>query len=205
MQQQAFQPGKRIRWRRITAGLSTAPMSEDSAAGRTVPREIVASVLPASMLHDDEVVLMLLKPSLWFIFVTSLKFIVPVLLLAMLAVRVLTPGGFFSPRQAAVLTTIAVMGRLVWGLLVWTSHIYLLTNQRIVTIKGVINVAIFQTNLRKIQRTTLFRPWVERILGLGTVGFATAATYEFDSTWVMIANPMEVHERIVAAIRRVQG
>lgn len=207
MQQQVLQTGTRIRWRRNTARLITARMSEDSAAGRVVPREIVASVLPATMLHDDEVVLLLIKPSLWFIFLTSLRFMVLVLLVAMLVVRFMTPGGwgFFSPRQAAVLTTVVVMGRLVWGLLVWTSHIYLLTNQRIVTIKGVINVAIFQTNLRKVQRTSLFRPWYERIFGLGTVGFATAATYEFDSTWVMIGSPLEVHEQVVAAIRKVQG
>jgi uncharacterized membrane protein YdbT with pleckstrin-like domain len=96
------------------------------------------------------------------------------------------------------------MGRLVWALLVWTSHIYMLTNQRVVTIKGVINVRMFQAHLRKIQRTTLFQPLLLRLFSTGTIGFATAATIDFDSTWVMIARPLHTHESIVAAINKAQ-
>jgi uncharacterized membrane protein YdbT with pleckstrin-like domain len=81
----------------------------------------------------------------------------------------------------------------------------MLTNQRVVTIKGVINVNVYQAHLRKIQRTTLYRPWYLRLLGLGTVGFATAATETFDSTRLMLAKPIDAHETVVRTIRRMQG
>ena len=89
---------------------------------------------------------------------------------------------------------------------VWTSHVYLLTNQRIVTIKGVLNVAIYQANLRKIQQTTMHRSLIERILGLGTMGFATAAAAGGpESTWVMIPHPLETHQQVIAAIQKASG
>ena len=65
-------------------------------------------------------------------------------------------------------------------MLVWTSHTYMLTNQRVVTIKGVLNTTMYQAHLKKIQRTVLYRPFYLRLLGIGTVGFATAATTHFD-------------------------
>jgi uncharacterized membrane protein YdbT with pleckstrin-like domain len=168
-----------------------------------VSRELVASVMPEQMLHDDEVVLILTKPSLWFILITSFRFIVTFVLLGVLAVQV-APYWGYSPQTIALVTVIICMGRLVWALAVWTSHTYMLTNQRVVTIKGVVNIRVFQAHLRKIQRTTLYKPLILRLFGTGTVGFATAATNEFDSTWVMIARPLETHESIVAAIKKAQ-
>jgi hypothetical protein len=168
--------------------------------------EYVSSVVPHELLHGDEVVLVLAKPSLWFIVLTSFRFVLTAILLGVLAVRVMAMPSinYLSPSTVASITIIVCIGRLVWALLVWTSHVYLLTNRRVVTIKGVINVSMVQANLRKIQRTALYRPWLFRILGLGTIGIATAATETFDATWLMVARPLETHEQIVAAINKVQ-
>jgi uncharacterized membrane protein YdbT with pleckstrin-like domain len=181
--------------------------SDDSVAGKRVAPELVASMLPPAMLQQDEIVLLLVKPSLWFIVLTSVRFILVTLLLTYLAGKLVQAGAtsYVNWQTVVSLGAMVCTGRLIWALLVWTSHIYLLTNQRVVTIKGVVNVTIFQTNLRRIQRTELYRPLVERILSLGTIGFATAATTSFDSSWVMISRPMQTHEQIVAAISKVQG
>jgi uncharacterized membrane protein YdbT with pleckstrin-like domain len=77
----------------------------------------------------------------------------------------------------------ACAGRIIWALLVWTSHVYMLTNMRILTIKGVVNTHMFQANLRKIQRTDLYRPLIQKVFGTGTIGFSTAASAgDIDST-----------------------
>jgi uncharacterized membrane protein YdbT with pleckstrin-like domain len=104
----------------------------------------------------------------------------------------------------AAMTALVCVGRLIWGLLVWSSHTYMLTNQRVVTIKGVLNTSLYQAQLRKIQRTVLYRPLYLRIFGVGTIGYATAATTDFDSTWVMLGRPLAVHEAVVGAINKVQ-
>ncbi len=192
-------PGATRQWRRFVA-----PTTDDSAT--PTARSMAEAILPASMLHEDEVILLLIKPSPLFILLTSLRFVLGVLLTAILAVRVLDlhESALISNNGIAILATLLVLGRLVWALAVWTSHVYFLTNQRVVTIKGVFNLSIVQAPLRKIQRTTLYRPFIERILGLGSIGFATAATTDYDATWVMIAHPTAIHEQIVAAIRRIQ-
>ncbi len=174
----------------------------------TVPvsHEMIAAVVPEHLLQQDEIVLILTKPSLWFIVLTSFRFILTTVLLGILTVQLLERFWVLSPltpQTVAVVTVLVVLGRLIWGLLVWTSHIYMLTNQRVVTIKGVINVHVFQAPLRKVQRTALYLPWVMRILGIGTVGLATAATTGFDSTWVMIGRPLQTHEQVVAAINKM--
>jgi uncharacterized membrane protein YdbT with pleckstrin-like domain len=174
--------------------------TEESPA---VSRDLVAAVVPEQMLHDDEVVLILTKPSLWFILITSFRFILTFVLLGILAVQFTSVTGF-SPQTIALITVIICMGRLVWALAVWTSHTYMLTNQRVVTIKGVINISVFQAHLRKIQRTTLYQPLIFRLFNIATIGLATAATTDFDSTWVMIARPLETQESIVAAVNKAQ-
>lgn len=164
--------------------------------------------VPQQILHEDEVVLLLTKPSLFFIFYSSFIFVVATTLVAVLVAQLsrVSDSLYLSPRSVAGAAVLVCGGRLVWALLVWTSHIYMLTNLRVVTIKGVINVHMFQAHLRKIQKTELDRPLVQRFFATGTVWFSTAAAAAtVDSTWVMISRPIETHERIVAAINKTQS
>ncbi|MCL2645809.1 MAG: PH domain-containing protein [Phycisphaerales bacterium] len=179
-------------------------MSEE-AGGAPLSPEIVAGVMPREMLHEDEVVLILTKPSLWFVVITSFRFVLTVMLVGVLAVKLVGASSLgISPHAIATVTALVALGRLIWGLLVWSSHTYMLTNLRVVTIKGVVNTSMYQANLRKLQRTVLWRPWYFRVFGVGTVGFATAATTGFDSTWVMLGRPLAIHEAIVAAVNKAQ-
>jgi uncharacterized membrane protein YdbT with pleckstrin-like domain len=168
-----------------------------------VARDAITAMLPADILRDDELVLILAKPSLWFIPLTSIRFILIVIGIAAIVVRTQVAERF-APQNIAILASVIVLGRLVWAMLVWTSHIYLLTNQRLVTIKGVINVAVFQCTLRKIQRTALYKPFFLRLFALGTIGIGTASANDFDTTWEMLPRPLATHEQIVAAIHRAQ-
>ncbi len=176
--------------------------------GASLPNELVGAVVPTQILHEDEIVLVLAKPAIAFIFYTSFYFLVGAAVLGVAAAKLtaVTSTMYISPLNIAWITVAACVGRLIWALLVWTSHVYMLTNQRIVTIKGVMNVHMFQANLRKVQKTELFTPVVQRLLGTGTLGFATAAGGGgVESTWVMIARPVETQEQIIAAINKTQG
>ena len=49
-------------------------------------------------------------------------------------------------------------------------------------------------------------PILQRLVGTGTIGFATAAAAgDVESTWIMIARPGETHARVVEAIHRAQS
>jgi uncharacterized membrane protein YdbT with pleckstrin-like domain len=114
-----------------------------------------------------------------------------------------TTSALPSPSTIATLMAAICAGRLVWAMLVWASHVYILTNLRVLTVKGVINKHMFQAPLRKIQNTELYRPLIQRIFGTGTIGLSTAAASGgVESTWVMIARSVQTHEQIVAAINK---
>jgi uncharacterized membrane protein YdbT with pleckstrin-like domain len=179
--------------------------SGGGGTGGAISPELVSTMVPRQILQDDEIVLVLTKPSLFFIFYESVFFVAVALMLGVLAVQLpwISSSIYFPPRLVALVTVLACVGRLVWALLVWTSHIYMLTNLRVVTIKGVINVHMFQTQLRRISKTEVYRPLGQRIFATGTIGIATAAAAgQVDSTWVMISRPEETHEQIVAAINK---
>ena len=191
---------------RRLAGSGGVLMTGDSGPHAVSP-EIITGIAPENILQGDEEVILLIKPSLVYIFYTSFVFVLVAMMMGVAAAQLTRNGSIgIGPPTVAFITVLAVIGRLIWALLVWTSHIYMLTNQRIVTIKGVINVHMFQTQLRKVQKTELYRPIGQRIFLTGTVGFATAAAAgTVDSTWVMIARPVETHRRIVEAIQRAQS
>jgi uncharacterized membrane protein YdbT with pleckstrin-like domain len=183
-------------------------MGEATPNAGTIAPDLVRAMVPERILQEDEIVLLLTKPSLFFIFSTSALFLAVVLVLGALVAQSawLLTSASLSSQVVGLIAMFLCIGRLIWALLVWTSHTYMLTNRRIVTIKGVINVHVFQAQLRKIQKTELYQPLSQRVFGTGTVAFATAAAADtVDSTWVMIARPTEVHEQVVAAIHKAQS
>ena len=92
--------------------------------------------------------------------------------------------------------------RLGWQALEWYSRVYILTDRRIIRRMGVLRVAVFETQLKNIQHTSVFRSVRERTLRLGSIGFATAGSDLFEAYWVMIERPFQVHRVVVRAIEK---
>jgi uncharacterized membrane protein YdbT with pleckstrin-like domain len=179
-------------------------MAADPGTSAVNP-DLVSAMVPAQMLDEDEVVLILTKPSLFYIFYTSAFFIAITLVIGALAAKTAYINDLLNltPRSIAFITLLVCLGRIIWALLVWTSHVYMLTNRRVVTIKGVINVHVFQAPLRKIQSTLLYRPIFQRLIGTGTIGFSTAAAAGSpESTWVMISRPEETLAQITNTMNK---
>lgn len=163
-----------------------------------------STMLPAQLLQPGEIIILLIKPSPWFILLVPLRFIAVILLCATLIVQLQQRGIQFGIDQNdLVIATLAVVGlRLFWQLLEWLSHVYVLTDQRIIRVRGVLSVQVFECPLQKIQQTDLILPLTQRLFWLGSIGFATAGTAVHEAYWLMIARPLEVHNKIVQTLRR---
>lgn len=185
-------------------------MSE--AEGATNPSEDLAdlraaALLPEQLLQGGEVIILLIKPSPWYIVLESLRFlaVTAVLLVAALA---LTSAGWLGEQLSIskldlVLLAIAITGaRLVWQFLEWLSRVYVLTDQRVIRIMGFFRVQVFETQLKKIQHTVTLFSIRERLFALGTIGFATAGTDAVEATWRMVAKPLEVHRVVIETLNR---
>ncbi|MFM9996248.1 MAG: dephospho-CoA kinase [Phycisphaerales bacterium] len=94
---------------------------------------------------------------------------------------------------------------LAWGVLAWLSRCYELTDRRVVVRAGVLRRVMGDVPLRNIQHVTMTRSLAERLLGLGTIGVATAGSDGAAIHLRMIHQPELVVDRISGAARRTQG
>ena len=188
--------------RQINSRLAHPPYME--AGGASTEAIAAASLVPEHLLDGDEIVIFAIKPSLWFVVYRSFRWLVSMVVVIMMA-------GFIRQRipefntlwivQAAVVLGAA---RFVMALLQWVSRLYVLTNRRILRLTGVLNVDLFECSLTKIQNTYLTMAWYERLVGVGSISFATAGTGGIEASWINVNNPLEIHERVRSAIHRAQ-
>jgi len=182
--------------------LAAADAGDAADAGSMLAR--ANAMLPAQLLQPGELIILLVKPSPWYILIVPLRFIAVVVLCVALFVMLDRRGyDLYLDRNDAIVAALGLVGlRLFWQMLEWLSRVYVLTDQRIIRIKGVLSVQVFQCPLQKIQQTDLILPLIERIFWLGTIGFATAGTAGHEAYWLMVAKPLEVHAKIVETMRR---
>ncbi len=163
-------------------------------------------VLPARLIQDGEEVILALKPGGFFILLASGPFILAVFVLGVAAYSLDSFNIIQLPLHSVALLCVAsALVRILLSCLQWLSRVYVLTNHRIIRVKGVLRISIFECPLSRIQNTVLSLSFGERVFGLGTVLFATAGTGRMEAGWVMIAKPTEVHEIVIEYVRRTQS
>ena len=173
------------------------------ADSELVRNPAVAAALPPELLQNGEIVVLLLKPSGWYILLGPLASLVAIVVVTLLLMQIdirLDLG--IRQRDLAFLGTAAIAARLSWQVLDWLSRVYVLTDRRVIRVKGVLRVQVFECGLAKVQHTYTLFTLRERLFGLGTIGFATAGTATIEAAWIMVSCPLEVHQRVVQTLNR---
>lgn len=183
------------RWAAASPGATEAP---ELSAQR------IESSLPAGTIDDDELIILLLRPSMLYVGLSSLASLtiiaVVTLTLALLAIRIAWVP--WSEPAAYALGAVVAVGRVLWQCVEWWGLVYVLTDRRVMRRSGVFRVTVYDAPLRNIQHTSVFEPLRERLFGLGSIGFATAGSDVFDAFWVMIRQPFAVHKVVMETIER---
>ncbi len=163
----------------------------------------VEHIVPAHLLDGGEIVILAIKPSLWFVPLTSARWI-------LLGIGLLLAANisWVSPHVAGYLRMagyLGVAGRLGWAMLQWVSRLYVLTNRRVMRLRGVFNVELFQCELTRVQSLVLSASLPERLARSGTILIQTAGALGSvggSAAWRIIPRPLEVHQKLNDAIRR---
>jgi hypothetical protein len=163
----------------------------------------LAKLLSSHILRDGEVVLLILRPSLWFVPLSCIQFIAVAVVLTIL-VRFLNIQNHATIHSLMEFGISAISARLVWATLQWISRLYILTDLRIISIAGVFQMQIFDCPLRKIVRTRLTRTASERCTGTGSIEIVPQDETSPFGEWKTIAHPIKIHETIVATINRAK-
>ncbi|MBN2582116.1 MAG: PH domain-containing protein [Planctomycetes bacterium] len=161
------------------------------------------SAVAQDLLADGEIVILRLKPSLWFIPLVS----APILALGVLAIltgNLSIVDRHFSGAQHTLtqIGLVIIALRLAWALLQWFARIYILTDRRVIRQRGVLNIQLFECPLERLQNTFVCRNLVQRVLGVGTIFFATAGTGQIEAMWQHVSHPTKVHKTIVETIQK---
>jgi hypothetical protein len=163
----------------------------------------LAALVTGHVLQDGELILLILKPSRWFVLLTTLRWAAVIGILLALA-KIYDEQ---LPGQNAVYVEAGVFvlaGRVMWAVLQWVGRLYVLTDLRILKLSGVFAVDIFDCPLRKVARTRILYTVRERLFGLGSIEIVPSdEDYPIDQ-WQMVAKPIEVHRQIVETIRRAK-
>ena len=198
-QKLAFQ--KKLR----TATLPLPALADGSAAVAARP---AGAAMAAHVLRDGEAVLLVLRPSLWFVVLSSLRWIgAGAGLMAVAAISASHyRGGMFAPpfRACAEAGTAIIAGRLMWASLQWMGRLYVLTDLRLLTIAGVLRSEVLDCPLRKVARTRLLRSSLDRLLGIGSVEIVPSDPEKPFAVWQQVGRPAEVYEQIVATLNRAK-
>lgn len=155
-----------------------------------------------------EAVLLRTRPGLAFVALYRPAWLVPALLVLGLVVLIgLAPVPL--PRWAMLTLLVVAAAWIVayfaWGVLEWLSRAYLLTDRRITVGAGVVGRAAADIPLRNVQHVTATQSVLERLLGLGTVGVATAGSDGPAIRWLMVADSARLMQMVRDQVDRAQG
>jgi uncharacterized membrane protein YdbT with pleckstrin-like domain len=176
---------------------AAAPAVEAGAVGATAEGV-------AHLIQDDETVLLVLKPSLLFVPLSSLSSLLGIAVATFFLAWLERRFGWipWTDHQAIALGVFLAAVRLGWQFLEWASRVYVLTDRRVLRRKGVIRVQVFECRLERLQQTAVFQSLRERVCFLGTICFATAGAASFVALWEYVARPFDVQRTVAEAVER---
>ncbi|HSI35770.1 MAG: hypothetical protein ACAI43_11805 [Phycisphaerae bacterium] len=182
---------------------TTAAAAEAAAApAPTAAVTPVGALLARHILRDGEIVLLTLKPSLWFVLLSSLKFVgvVLIVMLGAIAWEGTRTREWFYVEAAIFLIT----GRLMWAVLQWMGRLYVLTDLRIIRLSGVFRIDIFDCALRKVARTAVIISARERacLCDTGTIEITPEDETCPPALWQTVKRPHHVNEIVRSAIAK---
>lgn len=154
----------------------------------------------ARFIPSDERVLMVRRPSAWWILMHRWRVIVlPALL--MVGIDMMQRRGVigtiptFMPLSAWAVVWVLLV--LEYQLVAWLSRMYVLTHRRIMVVAGIIAREAGDVPLASVQHAVMSQSWWERVLGLGTIGVTTAGGDGPVLRWLSVAGP----ERVLGSLR----
>jgi hypothetical protein len=197
-----------VRLRRTAALAAKADLqwvcpSESGATVAAIPATPMSTLLAGHVLRDGELILLLLRPSRWFILLSSLRFMAIVVIFMLLAL-LFDDKLHGTPRQYVEIGIFLMAGRLMWAVLQWMGRLYILTDLRIIRLTGVFTVELFDCPLRKVARTLLEISFKERLVRVGSIAIIPQDEQCPIGSWQMVGQPRLVHEQISATISRAK-
>ena len=197
--------------RRMATGAgSLAPFEDDMTTTFATSRpeasshvsEVAArwTTLPGGVVDGGEIVVLAIKPSMWRPVFDSAHWLVICSLLAATLTSLGTPLPGLSLTTTAQLVLFVAVARLGVAVVRWIPTWYVLTNRRVIDVRGVREPRITACSLVAVRNTYVRSSIAETCTSLGTITFVTDEPGDAPHVWQSIAQPHAVHAQIRRAI-----
>jgi len=163
---------------------------------------VAAYLVPANLLGADEIIILAIKPSNWFVLLASLPVAASGAVVAAVAFVVNLHHAPTPLRMIAYACAAAALLRMVAACWQWLGRTYVLTNLRIVCVRGLIGPAVTDVPLTRVRHVDLLAPLPERIVGVGTIACRTGGDDPPAVVWHAVGNPDEIHRIVHDAVGR---
>lgn len=157
-------------------------------------------IAPATLLDGGEIVILAMRPSMWFLILVSVRWLLAAAAVILAAPLIVGVYPAFTERALTQAALVVTAARLIVALLQWSSRLFVLTNRRVMCYQGIHQVAIFEASLVQVRNTYVRVGRFEKTLNVGSIGFSLKGTEKVDTWWNQIADPHETHERVRRAI-----
>lgn len=160
------------------------------------------------VIQGDEQIVLVTRPSAWFILLYPIKMIFLIIVIATLVgivgsmFNVIGMGAWAAWSTVWMLAALTTLLLLAWSVLEWRFHVYMLTTRRVLTSTGVIRRTLYETSLVHLRQTMVHVSIGERCTGIGSLLFATAGTAYYDTVWMMLSDPSAVQRKVQNLSRR---
>jgi len=159
--------------------------------------------LPADLLDGGEIVLLTIKPSLWFVVLEPLKWIATIALVLACVPLLTLPASLGISQEVLVQLLLGVLAaRMLVATMRWGSRFYVLTNRRVMNVRGMRKPRVWACPLTQVRDTRLVANVQERLTSIGTIEFFTDDPPTLDAHWRHIARPEDVHAEVQRALSK---
>lgn len=179
------------------AWLSQAP------AAAVLPAALVQAPHVAGLVPAGEAVHFARRPSLWFVVLWRLDLLAAALLLTLAGVYVAQRAWLPISALGAVAAGVAAIALiLLWGMLEWSTRLYVLTDQRAMRISGILRQTTIDLPLAHVQNVGMYKRLRERLFALGTPLLSSAAPVIGEISWDYSPQPAAMLQAVRDAIDR---
>lgn len=181
------------------------PATDVAEVGDVAVVSPLATLLAGNVIPQGEIVQLVIKPSRWFIFLSSLRFAAATALL-LTALHVLGARPLLSRALSVQFGLFLISARVMWAVVVWMGRYYILTDLRLIRVSGIFAIDIQTCTLRKVNTVNFYSFVGERVLGKGCVEMTYAdGNAEAKMIWQTVSRPHRIHRAVAAAVARAKS
>lgn len=166
----------------------------------------MASAMAQDRLEDGESIILTARPSGWLILLMSWPLLVGLTAVAAVSLAAEQFTTYDVDNHMVVLICLAVGAiRVTVACSQWQGRMYILTDRRVMRIKGVFREDCYQCPLKKIRQVQVSATLPERIVSVASLMFERVDEKPVpDADWICLANAQDVLQAVENALRRAK-